>query len=77
VPFLAVCFALTVALLVVSGLLAGLSVWFLVVLVLPAVLLAREVWALDVNDPGLCLALFKSNKWVGLAVALALVAGRL
>jgi hypothetical protein len=31
---------------------------------------------LDVNDPGLCLALFQSNKWVGLAVGLALVAGR-
>jgi 4-hydroxybenzoate polyprenyltransferase len=76
-PFLAVCFALTVALLVASGLMAGLSLWFLVVLILPAALLAREVIALDVNDPGLCLALFKSNKWVGLAVGLALVAGRL
>jgi 4-hydroxybenzoate polyprenyltransferase len=76
-PFLAVCFTLTVALLVVSGLLAGLSVWFLLVLVLPAALLARQVIALDVNDPGLCLALFQSNKWVGLAVGLALVAGRL
>ncbi|MBW4023147.1 MAG: 4-hydroxybenzoate octaprenyltransferase [Proteobacteria bacterium] len=76
-PFLAVCFALTVALLVAAGLLAGLSMWFLVVLILPAALLARQIRALDVNDPGLCLALFKSNKWVGLAVGLALVAGRL
>jgi len=76
-PFLAVCFALTVALLVASGILAGLSPWFLVVLVLPAALLARQVWTLDIDDPGLCLALFQSNKWVGLAVALALVAGRL
>ena len=76
-PFLAVCFALTVGLLVASGVLAGLSGWFLVMLVLPAALLAREVMALDVNDPSLCLALFKSNKWVGLAVGLALLAGRL
>lgn len=75
-PFLAVCFALTVGLLVASGVLAGLSGWFLVMLVLPAALLAREVIALDVNDPSLCLALFKSNKWVGLAVGLALLAGR-
>jgi 4-hydroxybenzoate polyprenyltransferase len=76
-PFLAVCFALTAGLLVASGFLAGLSTAFLVVLLLPAALLARQVWALDVNDPGLCLALFQSNKWVGLAVALALAAGRL
>ena len=75
-PFLAVCFTLTVALLVASGILAGMHNWFLVVLVLPAALLAREVLMLDVDDPGLCLALFKSNKWVGLAVGLALVAGR-
>jgi 4-hydroxybenzoate polyprenyltransferase len=75
-PFLTVCFALTVALLVVSGVAAGLSVWFAVVLILPAALLARQVWRLDVNDPALCLALFRTNKWVGLAVGLALVAGR-
>ena len=77
VPFLAVCFALTVALLVAAGLLSGLSGWFLAVLVLPAGLLAWQVVTLDVNDPGRCLALFKSNKWVGLAVGVALVAGRL
>jgi 4-hydroxybenzoate polyprenyltransferase len=75
-PFLTVCYTLTVALLIAAGLLAGLSAWFVAVLVVPAALLAREVWMLDVNDPALCLALFKSNKWVGLAVGLALVAGR-
>jgi 4-hydroxybenzoate polyprenyltransferase len=74
--FLTVCYTLTVALLVAAGLLAGLSFWFLVVLIPSAALLARQVWTLDVNDPGLCLALFQSNKWVGLAVGLALLAGR-
>jgi 4-hydroxybenzoate polyprenyltransferase len=76
-PFLAVCYGLTVGLLVAAGLTAGLSPWFVLVLVLPAALLARQVLMLDVNDPGRCLALFKSNEWVGLAVGLALVAGRL
>jgi 4-hydroxybenzoate polyprenyltransferase len=76
-PFLAACFALTVGLLVAAGMLAGFSVWFLLVLLVPAALLGRQVLTLDVNDPGLCLALFKSNKWVGLAVGLAFVAGRL
>jgi 4-hydroxybenzoate polyprenyltransferase len=76
-PFLWVCYTLSVALLVVSGLWDGLSPWFLAVLILPAGLLVRQVWRLDVNDPALCLALFKSNKWVGLTVGLALLAGRL
>jgi 4-hydroxybenzoate polyprenyltransferase len=75
-PFLAVCYTLTVGLLVAAGFLAGLSFWFPLVLILPALMLGRQVWMLDVNDPGLCLALFQSNKWVGLAVGLALVAGR-
>ena len=56
---------------------AHLSLWFLLVLILPAWLLARQVTGLDVNDPPLCLALFKSNKWVGLTVALALILGRI
>jgi 4-hydroxybenzoate polyprenyltransferase len=76
-PFLAVCFTLTILLLVMAGLRAGLSLWFIPVLLLPAGLLARQVRMLDVNNPGRCLALFQSNKWVGLAVGLALVAGRL
>jgi 4-hydroxybenzoate polyprenyltransferase len=76
-PFLAVCYTLTVVLLIAAGLLAGLSFGLLAVLILPALLLARQVWALDVNDPSLCLALFQGNKWVGLAVGLALLAGRL
>jgi 4-hydroxybenzoate polyprenyltransferase len=76
-PFLSVCYALTVLLLVVAGVEAHLSPWFLLVLVLPAGMLARQVWRLDVNDPALCLALFKNNKLVGLAVALAFLAGRI
>jgi 4-hydroxybenzoate polyprenyltransferase len=76
-PFLTVCYTLTLVLLIAAGLLAGLSFWFLVVLVPSTALLARQVWTLDVNDPALCLALFQSNKWLGLAVGLALLAGRL
>lgn len=77
VPFLAVCYGLTLLLLIAAGWRAGLSLWFLVVLILPAWLLLRQVTGLDVDDPKRCLALFKSNKWVGLAVALAFLAGRL
>ena len=76
-PFLTACYAVTVALLVLSGWLAGLSWWFLPALLLPAALLARQVVALDIRDPGLCLRLFKANREVGLAIALAFLIGRL
>ena len=74
-PFLAASYAACVALLALSGWIAGLGSWFYPVLVLPAVLLARQVVALDINDPAGCLRLFRANREVGLAVALAIVAG--
>jgi 4-hydroxybenzoate polyprenyltransferase len=76
-PFLAACYAATVALLAAAGLRAGLGPLFYAGLVLPAALLARQVRRLDVDDPALCLRLFHSNRDVGLAVALAILLGRL
>jgi 4-hydroxybenzoate polyprenyltransferase len=74
-PFLAMCYAAAVAALVLVGWLAGLGVWFYAVLVLPAALLARQVIALNINDPLGCLRLFRANREVGLAVGLAILAG--
>jgi 4-hydroxybenzoate polyprenyltransferase len=76
-PFLAVCYAAMLALLAATGWLAGLGGWFFIALALPAGLLARQVVALDIADPALCLRLFKANREVGLAVAAALLLGRL
>jgi 4-hydroxybenzoate polyprenyltransferase len=76
-PFLAACYAGAVALLALAGWLAGLSVWFYPALLLPGALLARQVVALDIDDPGLCLRLFRANREVGLAVGLAILIGRL
>lgn len=76
-PFLAACYGATLALLVLSGWLAGLSWLFLPALLLPAALLARQVLTLDIHDPAHCLVLFKSNREVGFAIALAFLAGRL
>ena len=76
-PFLAACYGATIALLALSGWLAGLSWPFLPALLLPAALLARQITALDINDPAHCLRLFKANREVGLAIALAFLAGRL
>lgn len=76
-PFLAACYAATLALLGLTGWIAGLGPWFWPAMLVPAALLARQVATLDIRDPAHCLRLFKANREVGLAVALAFLAGRL
>lgn len=76
-PCVAACYLVTVLLLGGAGWLAALSPWFLAGLLLPALLLAHQVVRLDVHNPRLCLQLFKANREVGLAVALAILIGRL
>jgi len=76
-PFLAACYAATVALVGLAGWLAGLSWPFYAGLALPAARLARQVAALDIDDPGHCLRLFQANREVGLAIGLAVLLGRL
>jgi 4-hydroxybenzoate polyprenyltransferase len=76
-PFLAACYAGMLTLLALAGYLAGLSTFFYLALALPAGLLAWQIRALDIDDPGLCLRLFRANREVGLAVGLAILIGRL
>ena len=73
--FVAVCYALALFALIAAGRLAGLGVGFFVALILPAGLLAWQVAKLDIDDPALCLRLFKANREAGLAIALALALG--
>jgi 4-hydroxybenzoate polyprenyltransferase len=73
-PFLAVCYAATIAFVAVA--MAHLSWFGILVLALPAALLARQIFLLDIADPALCLKLFKSNREVGLAIAAAILIGR-
>jgi 4-hydroxybenzoate polyprenyltransferase len=75
-PFLIACYGATLLLLAAAGWVAGLSWLYYPALLLPAVMLGRQVVALDIHNPALCLALFKANRDVGLAVALAIVIGR-
>ncbi len=75
--FVGCSYAGALAALALAAALAGLGPWFWVVLPLPALLLARQVAALDIADPAACLRLFRANREVGLAVALAVLAGRL
>jgi 4-hydroxybenzoate polyprenyltransferase len=74
-PFLAACYGGTLALLALAGWLAGLGGWFYPMLVLPAALLARQVMVLNIDDPALCLQLFRANREVGLTVAAAILIG--
>lgn len=75
--FVAGCYGATVALLLAAGAVAGLGWGFFAAMAVPAGLLARQVALLDIHDPALCLRLFQGNREVGLAVALAVLAGRL
>ncbi len=75
--FLAACFAGALVALVAAGWLAGLSAWFYPALLLPGALFARQVAQIDIDNPALCLRLFKANREAGLAVALALLLGQL
>jgi 4-hydroxybenzoate polyprenyltransferase len=74
-PFLAICYAGSVALLALAGWLAGLAAWFYPALLAPAALLLRQVLTLDINDPARCLQLFRANREVGLAVGAAILLG--
>ncbi len=76
-PFLAVCDTATIAALALAGWTVGLSAAFYAALVVPALLLAWQVWRLDIDDPALCLHQFRANREVGLAVALAILLGRM
>ena len=74
-PFLAACYAGDAALLALAGWQRGLRPWFYPALALPAALLARQVVALDIDDPANCLRLFRANREAGLAVGLAILLG--
>jgi 4-hydroxybenzoate polyprenyltransferase len=72
-PMLCVFFALAVILLGVAGILAGAGVAFALGLAAFALHLAWQVKRLDIGDPDLCLAIFKSNRDAGLVLVAALV----
>ncbi len=74
-PFLAACYAATIALLALAGSLAGLGTLFFVALAAPAAVLAWQVLTLDIDDPAGCLRRFHRNREAGLLIALAILLG--
>ena len=75
-PFLIVCYSATILMLGAAMIMARFSWFGIFALLLPAALLARQIVLLDINNPDLCLRLFKSNREVGLTVALAILIGQ-
>ena len=74
--FLLACYATTIALLGLVGGLAALGLWYFGALGLAGLLLARQIVRLDIDDPARCLALFHSNREVGLLIGIAVLLGR-
>ena len=67
----------TIALIALAGWLAGLSGWFFPALIPAAAHLVWQIKSVDINDPKLCLARFKSNRDFGLLVFVAVITGQL
>jgi 4-hydroxybenzoate polyprenyltransferase len=74
-PLLTFCYTATIALVAATLIETHKSPISLAILIIPAALLARQIRTLDINNPAHCLALFKSNREAGLAIACAILAG--
>jgi 4-hydroxybenzoate polyprenyltransferase len=72
-PALAVFFSAAVVLIGLAGWTAGAGIIFALGLAVFAAHLGWQVWRIDVDDPALCLALFKSNRDAGLILFAALL----
>jgi 4-hydroxybenzoate polyprenyltransferase len=72
-PMLGVFYAFAVVLIGLSGIAAHAGIRFALGLAAFAGHLAWQIWRLDINDPDLCLALFKSNRDAGLILFAGLV----
>jgi 4-hydroxybenzoate polyprenyltransferase len=72
-PLLAVFYMLAVVLIALAGWSAGAGLVFALALFAFAAHLAWQVTRLDIDDPGLCLAVFKSNRDAGLILFAGLV----
>ncbi len=75
--FVGACYAGTVVLLAACGLLAGLHLVFFAVLALAAGMLTWQIRRLEIDDPVMCLRLFKANRDVGLVIGAGILAAQL
>jgi 4-hydroxybenzoate polyprenyltransferase len=76
-PALFAFYAGTIAMLAATGIAAGLAWPYFILLAAGAVQLAWQAWDVDIDNPGDCLAKFKSNRLFGWLVLAGIVAGQL
>lgn len=67
----------TIGLMAAAGLVAGLGALFFIGLAGGALHLLRQTRQVDIDNPDLCLAVFKSNRDFGFIVLAAIIAGHL
>ena len=72
-PMLAICYLLAVALIAAAAWGAGVGLFFALGLFAFAAHLSWQIRRLDIDDPALCLAVFKSNRDAGLILFAGLV----
>ncbi len=72
---LCICYGFSFLLLLVAMSAFSLHRWGYWMMLLPAALMVWQIIRLDIDKPARCLALFKLNREVGLAVALAILVG--
>jgi 4-hydroxybenzoate polyprenyltransferase len=76
-PITALFYVATLALWLAAGLTAGMSWVFVAALLVPAAILCWQIATLDRTNPLNARARFYANQWVGLALTLALLAGKM
>jgi len=74
---LTICYLTTIILVAVSMALAHEHAISDALLIIPGVMLLQQITRLDIQNPALCLKLFKANREVGLAIAAVILAGRI
>jgi 4-hydroxybenzoate polyprenyltransferase len=74
-PWLYVFYAAAFGLMLAGGFATGLGLVFFLLMLLPGLHLYRQLRSLDIEDPLLCLKLFKSNRDTGALIAVALILG--
>jgi 4-hydroxybenzoate polyprenyltransferase len=76
-PLLTTCYTATIILVVVSMLLTHEHAASVALLLIPGLMLRQQITRLDIQNPALCLKLFKANRAAGLAIAAVIFAGRM
>ncbi len=75
-PWIAGFYGATIVLLAAAGALAGSGWPFYAGLALAALHLSWQTWRVDFDQPESCLAAFRTNKWLGWIIFLAIIAGQ-